>query len=1460
MAESKEAKRSEDSRGAESDDGEIHSRHTQEVATLWDAQRPPLADVEMSVVAESAGPDRHRQTQNFSQGGGGVPQLSGSGGNRRLSEESKELEMGDAERAPYSPRLDIKDEPIDEEYDRALLPHLPPRCIKDEPDAPEELVKQHKTLEMLKITSVFSVRESSASSAAGPRPASGGGQVARAIVVLPRTPQTVPPPAPPSASRDGTPLSTVRVSCSECTKVLQKGQTAFQRKGSSQLFCSTVCLTGCNLPATKSLPKKTCHECLKEIANPKDLIISPVDIAGTMKDFCSQRCLSEFRKKVMASMLSVLTIKCSVCRKTAIMCHEVNYQGAVHKLCSNTCFSRFLSSNNLTTNCCETCGNYCYSANGQCHLLQIEGTTRKFCSPVCLTIYKQKLMKVSPCAQCGTPRLWAEMVESAGADGKIHLYCSMGCAASATPRSGIAGAVPFAFSQTKINGDASTLTDAMKPPAAPRRVLKNKALLCKPISQNKGTLCKPQLQSRGSQTDQGSTCSGDLESEGVSTPHSWEEESTVSNQQLGPASDPEGPLSTPGAHTQLNLETDFPIESLEPTSTKELNVMLRNRGRRGPRDDFPLRKRVMEEAYTPTTERTDEMSSGRSAEHLSQQTSTHTTQVQENSEWETEILSFEEEERVHSTVLKLLGTESVICDETILGIRDDRSSSSIENSEDDYVPDSADESSSDDSTYHHERSFKERTALKKSKFNKVMEKSSFPDLVSESSSAEETQKSEEAPDECKLISVQAVSKTPDGNRVYNKKHYCMFCFKSLSRMARHLEQVHSNEPEVAKALLFPKRSRERKIQLQRLRNRGNFVHNVDVLQSGSGDLVPYKQPRNKSDSKDFMHCSSCQGFFSRKFLWHHMKRCRLKPHKNSTPTAGRNRVQSMCAFAGPVPHGVSSGLWKLLSVMTQDEVLQAITTDTYIIKLGEHFYNKLGSDGRRPHYVRQKLRGVGRLLLQARKHTPLRKMEDFIDPSNFMHIVTAVKMVSGYDEDKCTFQSPSLAMTLGRSVQKIASLVAFQAKIDGDSGKAQKTRNFKEMYQSKWNELLFANALRTLQEEKWNVPQVLPFTEDVKKMHLYLDKKQDEHYHSLSTEASSKNWTALAKVLLTQIILFNRRREGEVSKMLLSSFVPKETEGLHEDIALALSELEKKLCDHFTRIEIRGKRGRKVPILLTPAMQKGMELLKQKREACEVPPENIYMFARPNALSHYRGSDCLRVFAKECGAKNPKALSSTKLHKHVAMLSKVLNLNDTKLDELADFLGHDIRVHREYYRLPEGTLQLAKISKILMALETGGLGEFKGKKLEDIDIDPNEKLQVHDYGSGSEDESGDEQEEEEECGPPPQQDSTVTSVSSISEECGPPPQQDLTVTSVFSISEDICIHLRRKAVKRRKWEDTEVKAVEKHLGKFIRTHKVPGKSDCEACICAEPHALRDRDWSSVKFFVKNRITALKRKL
>ncbi|CAM4736213.1 unnamed protein product [Leuciscus chuanchicus] len=196
-------------------------------------------------------------------------------------------------------------------------------------------------------------------------------------------------------------------------------------------------------------------------------------------------------------------------------------------------------------------------------------------------------------------------------------------------------------------------------------------------------------------------------------------------------------------------------------------------------------------------------------------------------------------------------------------------------------------------------------------------------------------------------------------------------------------------------------------------------------------------------------------------------------------------------------------------------------------------------------------------------------------------------------------------------------------------------------------------------------------------------------------EATTQNNAQLAKLTLAQIIVFNRRRAGEVSKIRLKSFHERDNTKLHEDVARGLSKTEQKLCNYFSRIEIMGKKGRKVAVLLTPSVVNALSLLASRSTECGVCATNVFLFARPTSMSHYRGQDCLRVHASQCG----------------------VNLKHNELDQVADFLGHDIPVHRDFYRLPVPTTQLAKISKLLLSMEKGNLSSMQGKSLDEIEIE-----------------------------------------------------------------------------------------------------------------------------------------------
>lgn len=140
-------------------------------------------------------------------------------------------------------------------------------------------------------------------------------------------------------------------------------------------------------------------------------------------------------------------------------------------------------------------------------------------------------------------------------------------------------------------------------------------------------------------------------------------------------------------------------------------------------------------------------------------------------------------------------------------------------------------------------------------------------------------------------------------------------------------------------------------------------------------------------------------------------------------------------------------------------------------------------------------------------------------------------------------------------------------------------------------------------------------------------------------------------------------------------------------------------------------------------MKKSLDLMLGMRTIVNIFEQNKNVFAIPyTAVGVYRGSDCLRSAAIKCGASQPELLTSTKLRKHVATITQLLNLTTNDREQLANFMGHDLAIHNEYYRLPDNTLQLSRVSKILLAVESGKINELKGKTLDEFDdiIIPND--------------------------------------------------------------------------------------------------------------------------------------------
>ena len=155
-------------------------------------------------------------------------------------------------------------------------------------------------------------------------------------------------------------------------------------------------------------------------------------------------------------------------------------------------------------------------------------------------------------------------------------------------------------------------------------------------------------------------------------------------------------------------------------------------------------------------------------------------------------------------------------------------------------------------------------------------------------------------------------------------------------------------------------------------------------------------------------------------------------------------------------------------------------------------------------------------------------------------------------------------------------------------------------------------------------------------------------------------------------------------------------------------------------VRIRGKRGRQVPVLFAEDENNAIKVLIQTRSLVAVEDSNVYLFGAPtrNSKKWLRGNDCMNKILNQIeGLKSPDKLGSTQLRKYCGTVTQVADLSDNDSRWLADHLGLNLDVHREFSGLRDSTIELAKVSQLLLAMNEGNASKLSGKKLSEINIE-----------------------------------------------------------------------------------------------------------------------------------------------
>ncbi|CAH1163346.1 unnamed protein product, partial [Phaedon cochleariae] len=707
-------------------------------------------------------------------------------------------------------------------------------------------------------------------------------------------------------------------------------------------------------------------------------------------------------------------------------------------------------------------------------------------------------------------------------------------------------------------------------------------------------------------------------------------------------------------------------------------------------------------------------------------------------------------------------------------------------------------------------------------------------------------------------------KTSSGKRIRDKDHSCFFCHKLLRNLARHFERAHDKEMEVAKILSMPKCSKRRRDAFNALTRNGDFYHNCDVLLLQKGELVLSRRPTEQEKKflkySDYGPCPECLGFMKKRHLWHHLKySCVCMKDKNilkSLKTSRQPAAESTSLLNGIYGQNLTQDFRSnILNKLRNDDISEICRKDDLILRYGAFLYEKYGSTQR--ELIRQSMRQLGRLTIELTKgNTNVNKLIDALTPEMFDAVVSATKSLcsTSTEEAKRTeFGIPSLALKIGYSIRKCIGIERGLCLRKGDLKRNDILLGFLSILDLEWSVRISSNALATLQSRKLNSVDLLPITGDLIKLSKFLEFMIGETKNDMKREKSFQNWSKLASLTLSRIILFNKRRSGEAARMRVENYTNRpawQSQSVAE-MRESLTEFENQLASALTVVEIVGKRGRKVPVLLTKEMKESIDFLLATRIEVGVPEGNPFVFARLGELHSYmRGHDCIKKWCSEANLESPETITSTKLRKYVATVCQVFNLKENECDWLARHLGHDIRVHREFYRLHENTVELTKVSRLLLAVDQGKAHTFAGKSLEDIQVQDLPPIEEDPPDLDGNDEADDESNE------------GILRVSAGDSankmEIELPSEPSLEKAKQKPKTTKPKRTKREAALGRVPWNHSEKEVLLNEFKIEIKRGIVPGKAKCTMIKHDHDNILSSRSWTDIKFFVKNVITRNKK--
>ena len=408
-------------------------------------------------------------------------------------------------------------------------------------------------------------------------------------------------------------------------------------------------------------------------------------------------------------------------------------------------------------------------------------------------------------------------------------------------------------------------------------------------------------------------------------------------------------------------------------------------------------------------------------------------------------------------------------------------------------------------------------------------------------------------------------------RSYDKKQACFLCGSLVIKLPRHFHLKHSSNMEVARVLAIPNQE-EKERELTRLRGEGAFDHNLRVIEKGEGTILVARRSTVPTVVEDYLPCLHCKLFFIAKDICAHVKHCPFNNDDDvSNDDENRHRmikIQCQMLLDGAARSNLSKEdkefQEKIMAHMNEDNIITFVKNDDIIQEYGKSQLRRKGAGKRRD--ISRRLRALGRLLEEVRKTDSTMTIHKLLAGGNFDMFVEAVTILCKPSDTLTAngvkmFQVPSIGIHIGNTIPKILALKIGNALRQDKRDVEQEALAFKQLFLNEYTDKVTSIAHQTLRERKYNEVDLLPLSEDLKKLSSFLNERLKGAMDDLTRSPSKKLWKHLCHITYVSVTVYNKRRGGEVARMKFQQYMSKQDwdQTRNKDVEKSLSSVEKEL-------------------------------------------------------------------------------------------------------------------------------------------------------------------------------------------------------------------------------------------------------------------------------------------------------------